>query len=113
MNAVIVLAVLLVAVITFWREGAPTSRYGISVRSEPAGAAVFVNDQAANATTDGTVKIAAPGFYTIRIVKPGYRPLPPTVEVHVTEENPVPNASFSLYPETVDTSAGAPKPSDE
>lgn len=110
-NGLIVVIVLVIAFLVFRREHGPATGYTVDVRSEPTGAAVFVNGDPANVTTNAAVGLPHPGFYTIRIVRPGYRVVPRSVEVHVSDENKSPTVSFSLYPETRDTTrdAGSPK----
>lgn len=98
-NGLIVVVVFAVAVLVFRQEHRPQSLYSVSVRSEPTGAAVFLNGEPVNAMTNAVVSIQRPGFYMIHVLRPGYRAVPPSVEIHVSDEKKAPVVSFSLYPE--------------
>jgi len=110
-NGLIVVVVLIVAVIVFRREESSSTAFAVQVQSEPPGAAIFVDGQSANLSTNARVSVPNAGFHRIHVVRPGYRAVPASKEIRVAEDNPEPVVLFTLYPVANDTThhTGSPQ----
>ncbi len=97
---------LLVAGFLYFRDGrAPTFRAALEIRvmSNPQGAAVFLDGVSANVTTDAVLPVGKAGPHVISVARPGFRAVPSSINVHLTEGSPQGMAAFTLYPVRSDT----------
>ena len=100
---------LLVAGFLYFRDGrAPAFRTALEIRvmSNPQGAAVFLDGVSANATTDAILPVRKAGPHVISVARPGFRAVPSSVIVNLTEGSPQGLATFTLYPVRSDTTNG-------
>ena len=98
-----VFAVLVITAAFLFHSRTSSTEYAIDVRSEPPGAAIFLNGRPANASTNAQVYLEGPGTYTVHVVRPGYRSIPQNRVVHVTEHEKTATLIFTLYPSAQDT----------
>ncbi len=100
---------LLVAGFLYFRDGrAPAFRPALEIKvmSNPQGAAVFLDGVSANSTTDAVLPVAKAGPHVISVARPGFRAVPSSIIVHLTEGSPQGMATFTLYPVRSDTAGG-------
>ena len=97
LTTALVIVILGATIAIFARSGDRQTGFVIDVRSEPVGAAVFINDEPANASTNAELHVEGPGTYIVTVALPGYRVRPESRTVHLVTEGDARVLSFSLY----------------
>ena len=83
-----VLSLLVVAVLIYAHARIAAPDYTIDVHSAPVGAAIFVNGEAIDQSTNTRISVDTFGTYAITVVRPGYRVVPPSKTVEVVKGTP-------------------------
>jgi hypothetical protein len=71
--------------------------YIIDIRSEPPGAAIFIDDEATGRRTPAEYHVSGPGSYSVSAARPGFEPRPESHRVIVTNKTNRPTVVFTLY----------------
>lgn len=71
--------------------------YVIDIRSEPPGAAIFIDDEATGRRTPAEYHVKGPGTYSVSVARPGFDPRPESHRVVVTNKANRPTVVFTLY----------------
>jgi len=120
MNGLLVVVVLALVIFVFRyeerqkTEGGSLAVYQVRVRSEPAGAAIFLDGRPTRATTNEVLRLREPGEHVVSVVRPGYRTVPESTRVQLTQKYTELTLYFTLYrqaaarPPAADTTQGDP-----